>query len=225
MLADKKKLLVIAGLAVAVLGIGVFEFAGGGGQAPAPEKKPAAHARSNAAAGTQKSGDAATPSASASGNPADGKPSEVPGATQEVAERDPFDGSKFMPAPTKQGTPAPSPAQTRPAPAPMPGKLGPLSVTPDVPGGRLPNPAAFAGQHDPNAFDYAVSGVITGERPAVIFADSQGNQRLIQLGGSLGPDTKVVAISRGKVTVRHHGKELNLTVGAGNPTEKRSDEK
>ena len=70
---------------------------------------------------------------------------------------------------------------------------------------------------DPNQFSYTVSGVITGgNKPAAVFTDSSGNQRLVPVGGSLDGDSKVVAIDRGNVTIEHRGKKQRLSLG-GNP--------
>lgn len=234
MQADKKKLLAVGALAVVVLCVGVFEFAGGGSQEPAPTKKPAGHAKAGASLVPGQNPAATSPDGKGSSQVVaanDGKGDKLAITQSDVTtERDPFDGSKFQQLPPKQTGPI-TPSKVMPAPAPLPlqGRLGIAPVQPDIAGSKLPNPGAglpvAARAADPNAFNYSVSGVITGDRPAAVFADAQGNQRLIQLGTSLDPDTKVVAISRGRVTVRHHGKDMTLTVGAGNPTEKRSDEK
>ena len=69
---------------------------------------------------------------------------------------------------------------------------------------------------DPSAFGYQVSGVIVGSKPAAVFTDSGGNQRLVPVGGSLDGDSKVISIDKGQVTVEHRGKKLRLPLG-GNP--------
>jgi hypothetical protein len=89
-------------------------------------------------------------------------------------------------------------------------------------GGRLPGAGEVgltATGPDPSAFSYRVSGVIVGARPAAVFTDPQGNQRLVSVGSSLDGDSKVVAIERGQVTVEHRGKKLRLSLG-GTPNEK-----
>jgi hypothetical protein len=68
-------------------------------------------------------------------------------------------------------------------------------------------------------FGYSVSGVIVGQHPAAVFTDAQGNQRLVQLGGSLDAETKVIGIEKGKVTVKHGSKTLRFEMG-GNPNGK-----
>jgi type II secretory pathway component PulC len=67
----------------------------------------------------------------------------------------------------------------------------------------------------PGEFAYQVKGVIVGKKPMAVFEDDNGNQRLVPLGGSLDGDSKVVAIEKGKVRIRHHGKEKTLDLPEG----------
>jgi hypothetical protein len=45
-----------------------------------------------------------------------------------------------------------------------------------------------------------------------VFKDSQGNQRIVPLGGYVDADTKVVGIERGKVRVKTRDGEQTLTL-------------
>jgi hypothetical protein len=65
---------------------------------------------------------------------------------------------------------------------------------------------------------YALTGIIIGEKPAAVFVDSLGTQRLVQLGGSLDGDTVVSKIERREVTLRINNKYHTLTLG-GEPIE------
>ena len=67
---------------------------------------------------------------------------------------------------------------------------------------------------DPNQFTMSLAAVIMGDRPAAVFQDEQGNQRLVTLGGRVDGDSVVTRIQRGTVTVAHKGKTVTLTVGA-----------
>lgn len=222
---EKKKLIIVAALAVACVLVGAFEFKGGS-KAPAPAKK-ASKSTKNLVASN--SGFVVQGQGSATSSQPDNGKTEAPVIKEpDLGERDPFDGSRWIPVdPRTRPTPPPPPA------APPKALKGALPVQPDVsqlpaigPDGKpLPTLASPVKPQAPDRPDYFPVGVITGDRPAAIFADSRGDQRLVQLGGSLDSDTKVVAISRGKVTVRFHTKDITMTVGANNPTEKRSDEK
>lgn len=239
MKGDKKKMMVLGALLVVILGVGAFQLVGGGGSKP-PETK------------TKKSTEVASRSGSsltvrtATGAPTTGSPNASTGATKPgdpnavvdpklvamsaLPVRDPFDGSKFQPAPppkAKETTPkATTDSHPRSSgPRPLGGKMPPFPVGSD---GNIGLPSAGAGQtgvspgaplKDPNAFNYSVSGVITGDKPAAVFTDEKGNQQLVSVGGSVGGDSQVVAISRGHVTVRHRGKNMTFTVG-GAPNEK-----
>jgi hypothetical protein len=208
---DKQKMMVLGALALGLVGVGVFQVAGGGSDpAPAAQpSKPVAQKSSSPATG-------ATPQLAGGALPE--KPSDTDPALATAAvmkQRDPFDGSRFVPATaTQQMPPTPPPAaETQVAAMPRPeigGSVGTLPVIPSglggpgiEPGEKLPNPDEFA---------YIVSGVITGERPAAVFTDELGNQRLVALGGSIDGDSKLIAVSRGKVTVQHRGKKKTFTV-------------
>jgi len=251
MQAEKKKLLILGILAVVILCVGAFSLTGG--SKPAVQPAVAHHSRHSSAVETTVPGTTAPIATATSTGPATtaypggatpyGQPATsagapnpaaaaangtkvamAPVAEQDFAERDPFDGRKYIPDDKKQDSPPAAPA---PAPAITPKKgsrIAPMQVGFD--GKGLPSAdgkLALSGLNAPKAddFDYSVTGVITGDHPAAVFVDSKGDQRLITTGGSLDGDTKVVAITRGTVTVEHHGKKRTLSVGADTPTEKR----
>lgn len=223
---DKKKLIVFGGLIVVILGVGVFQLTSGGGKpAPAPKSKVTAKLDPQAE-------EVKTPEVTTFGP--DGQPIEVPvqpGTETLVATnhglRDPFDGGTLMRASSNDRGQAPKPApiqkpmQTQtPRPSTIGGRIDPGYQPMDV--NALPGPDGKPGGTSitpgdkiplPDDFNYTLSGLITGERPAAVFRDSSGNQQLIQLGGSLGPETKVIKIGNGRVTVRHRGKTKILSVG------------
>ena len=67
----------------------------------------------------------------------------------------------------------------------------------------------------PNEFAYTLKGVLVGNKPMAVFEDDNGNQRLVPLGGSVDGDSKVVGIEKGKVRIRHRGKDQTHTLPEG----------
>lgn len=209
---DKKKLMIVAILAVVVLGVGAFQFMGGSGNTPpasSDKKKPA----------------------QATDAPATDAPKN-PGVAQPLAERDPFAVPKSAePTPT-----APPPTTPQPNNVPHGHMVRNTEHVPPVEiDGQLPSAVPGAGPAGPTGpigpggnqaivkaepeFSYKVVGVMVGSKPCAVFADSQGNQRLVPLGGSIDSNTKVVGIEKGKVTVRSGSKTLHFDMG-GNPSGK-----
>jgi hypothetical protein len=172
----------------------------------------------------------------AGGETAEKEPPKNPTVATSLPQRDPFTPADLAPTETAAAATPPVPA-ANPAPNPAPqrdrvvrrrtggggglgGNLPPFAIdkTGQLPGANgsvslSPNPDAAL---DPSAFSYKVSGLIVGNKPAAVFTDSQGNQRLVTVGGSLDGDSQVTSIDRNRVTVRHRGKTMRLTVG-GNP--------
>ncbi|MFW5697079.1 MAG: type II secretion system protein N [Fimbriimonadaceae bacterium] len=216
---EKKKLIVVGALGVAVLAIGAFQFSGmfGGGEVEATSEESA-----------------------------DGKTDEgslvltqdelirqelVAMVSGPLPARDPFeDLSKPVveeePEPEVQPTPPPTSNQptprrnTSPRPPSVPGNSTP-SLTPfrfdpnggggfgiEGPGGETSVPEARVPQNN-------LKGVVVGKRSAAVFQDEQGNQRLVPLGGSLDGDTEVVSIEKDKVIIRENGKTKTLTIEDG----------
>lgn len=212
---DKKKLIIMVALGVVVLGVGAFQFT----QMSAEEPKPQATAKV-----VEKT------------EPESGTAPEISDAMKALINtgmggpRDPFAPGNLdplpnmmPPAPTQQ-TPPPSPPRN-----PRPRFGGSGGFEGQVPPWQLPNPNGGASVPagntnltpipDPNAFNYSVTGVITGEKPAAVFTDPNGNQRLVTIGGSLSEGSHLVAVERGRVTVRHRGKTMTFNVG-GTPNVK-----
>lgn len=207
---EKKKLLVLGALGVVVLTVGVFQLRGG----PQPEATPPA--KKPQASATPANPETVPPAVEAT------KPGEVLSpessgdatlvAANALPKRDPFDNGRLSkptlaPQPTK-------PVATQAAPVRPPTYQG--SVTGSLPstGGMMPVSIAPGEKlPSPEDFTYTLAGVIEGERSAAVFADANGNQRLIVLGGSLEPNSKLVSVKAGKAVVRHYGKTITLAVG------------
>jgi hypothetical protein len=209
---DKKKFGVLAALFVVMIAIGAFQFSKGGAPTPPPPAK-------------EKSGEQqAKKEATTEGDtdPAEDNANIV--ALAPLPGRDPFDGSRYMPKPeqpkpvTQTPEPKPERAEPRlPAPPRLSGgfaPVGPAMGTLPSTGGSAPIAVAPGAKLEhADDFNYTVSGVILGEKSAAVFTDDKGNQRLIPLGGSLDGDSRLIGVERGKVTVRHRGKNKTFTVG------------
>jgi hypothetical protein len=209
---DKKKYIVVGALAVVMAGVGAFTFMGG--EAPPPvvvAEKPAADAAKVTMTQVDENGNVVQ-----TGNPEDLPKNPLYAA--DLPQRDPFKskmsfGQDFQPAkPTQTVRPVPRAERTTPKPS---------GFRPYDFGGSLPTAGGDVTitqtGPDPRQFNYTVSGVITGgNKPAAVFTDSTGNQRLVPVGGSLDGDSKVVSVEKGHVTIEHRGKKQRLSLG-GNP--------
>ncbi len=191
---EKKKLIILIALAVVVVGVGAFQFTQG---APAPEPQAQAKVEESQPLPIVEE-EPTVP------NPLFATP---------LPARDPFDPKSSGAMVAEQKPEVPKVAQSSPRPAPMVGKVEPLP--PVMPGGFggaigvVPTGPA----PDPDKFVMTVSGVFLGARPAAVFQDDQGNQRLVAVGEALDGDSRVVSVSRTAVKVRHKGKTVVLTVG------------
>lgn len=193
---EKTKTMAVAALGVGLLGIGAFQFIGGSkGPANAAVAKPKADASQVASA-----------------------PPAIlnPDYANPLANRDPFSVPADM-------APTPPPAAKSPTVQnrgsrpesvikPLGGKIAPLLP----PVGGQPGQSGLASvplkAPDP-VFSYALCGVVQGARPAALFSDSGGNQRLIPLGSALDGDSQLTAVGDHGVVVRFHGKDLHLSLG------------
>lgn len=201
---DKKKIVIVAVLFVVIAAVGAFQFTSAGTPPPPAEKPKQAN----------KKVDSAEAEAEGPKNPL---------VANLLPPRDPFQepvlASPEEPPPTKVN-PLPQPDRTfrqGPRPSSLGGDLPPFNMD------ALPGASKEGGlggfkpvQPEEPPFDYGLVGVIVGSRPAAVFRDAQGNQRLITRGGSLDADSSVESISRGEVVVNFRGKKLRLTMG-GNP--------
>lgn len=204
---DKKKLAVVIVLAIAVLGIGAFQFVNMS-STPAPVAK------------VEEKAKAEPDPEQVEENPERAMVADL--YTVGMSVRDPFQEGVLPQqenlSPTTTPTPTPQPPIRRPGrtriPPPLGGDFRPLPPT----GGGI-NVQPGAPIRNPDEFSYSVSGVITGAKPAAVFVDGSGNQRLVTVGGSLDGDSQLVGVEKGKVTIRHKGKTQTLTVG-GTPNVK-----
>lgn len=212
MTKDKKQIIVIGSLGAVLVAVGAFQFLSG----PKVEIEVDAEANSAAAAEQQ------------ARDVLDGALARlVPG---ELSPRDPFQPVGWQAPPQPAGaTETPTPTMTsgggsRPSGGGSSGFIPPMNPLPGgFPGfgGSLPDPSSGigllpqAGAPPVPGSGYSVKGVVVGDKPMAVFEDSAGNQRLVPLGGSIDGDTQVTGIERGKVTVKHRGKEKTMTIEEG----------
>ncbi len=209
---DKKKIIVVGVLALAVLSVGAFQFMGGGPPPPARAKKKSTVAQDQAKEDQAKQLEVEK---------------LVAGA---LPQRDPF-----MPAvlPIDPSTKTVDPKQPEP-PKPNASRNrggtnrfatgGGQSMPPMDPMGGLPSATGDIGMQpgqplrQPGESGLTVSGTVTGNHPVAVLKDENGNQRVVALGGQIDPDTRVVGIEKGKVTIERKGKRQTLSPSGGNPS-------
>lgn len=198
---DKKKFVVFGVLVLALLAVGAFQFLGGSSKPAFPD-------------------DDETPKALAKKeepvDPEEAQREELKALMQgPLDKRDPFktdrqpEQAKKPEAQTSGNSrPGPSIAPFEPLPGGLTGDGSPVDLAPSAP------------IRQPGEFAYAVRGVVVGAKPMAVFEDDFGNQRLVALGASIDPDSRVVRIERGRVTVRHRGKDRTLTLEEATTSEK-----
>jgi hypothetical protein len=239
---DKKKMMVLAGLVVVILGVGAFQFM----QGPEPvetaktekaSKKDLAGstdtiASSSSAGSSESAKDPMTPATALQVQNPDGTVGTA--VVAKLMPRDPFDGSRWINETTiSASNPTPHQPVNQPKPAANPAPAAsnsnryngpkvsgsgfkPLSVGSGdlaIPGVD-PSAGGISAGKMPSIDDvnYQVSGTVNGKAQAAVFRDSSGNQRLVRAGDKLDPDTKVIAVSPGRVVIQHRGKTKVLKV-------------
>jgi hypothetical protein len=214
---EKKKLIVIGALTVVMLGIGAFQIVKGSSHAPA--------AAPTAVASTAKTASSES-DATSSTNKDDSQAAQqandlVKGS---YPAHDPFkplvDANGTPPAQNNLQTPPPATKLVR-APKSEAFPAFPISKDP----GQLPVASAQGGVTTPikppaPEFGYKLAGVIMGKKPCAVFVDAQGAQHLVELGGSLDGDTRLVDLDRGHVVLRVKDQTKTLTLGGGNSSAK-----
>lgn len=203
---EKQKIAVVAALVVLVLGIGAFQFANMSNSEP-----PAAKQENKKEALAADATDEIAPDPMATLFVVNAKP------------RDPFQEETLplLAGAEPPAQPTPPPTNTGPRikpPAPL-GGFGTAPWQPNLPGAQDPNLRPADPLVNPDEPNFRVNGVILGARPAAVFVDGSGNQRLVTVGSSLDGDSQLVGVEKGKVTVRRKGKTLTYNVG-GTPDAK-----
>jgi hypothetical protein len=193
---DKKKLAILGVLVLVVLAIGAYSFVPKGGDpAPAP-----------VASDQKPEGDKAVAE--------EVPPMKNPMLADNRPTVDPFAIPVQPINPELRSTPSSmDPGKVRPT------GIGGLKPPKGSLGGVLPGaepgagPAAEKVEPAIPPFTYTVSGVVIGRKPAAVFRDAEGKQKLISQGALLDGDTKVESVNLSFVAVSYHGKTLKLKVG------------
>ena len=205
---EKKKLVAVGALVVAILGIGAFQFLGS-----PPALEPVVQKK----ASEEKKDD-----------PKAVKPAKNPMYASALGVRDPFQPASFsIVAEPEPATPV-NPAPSNSAPVASTGKiswlppgLGGSFPTGPTPGGMIP-----AGVGEPLVqapalpivpakprFGFSLTGVVVGEQSLAVFRDAKGGERMIPVGGTLDSTTRLISVREGEATVRFHGETLTLILG------------
>jgi hypothetical protein len=215
---EKKKLIVIGALTVVMLGIGAFQIVKGSSHAPAAA--PAAVATTAASASNS--------NATSTTNKDDSQAAQqandlVKGS---YPAHDPFKPLVDANAVPASQVAAQNNLQTPPASKLVRAPKGEaFPAFPISKEGQLPGASAQGGVTAPikppaPEYGYALAGIIMGRKPAAVFVDSQGGQHLVQLGGSLDGDTRLVDLDRGHAVLRVKDQTKTLTLGGGNSSAK-----
>lgn len=226
---EKKKIAILGGLFVVMIGIGAFQFAkSGGSDAPAEQNIISSKPERTDETKTEKIPEGTTVEDVDVDVEADVDPALI--AAARLNPRDPFDGSSWD-MNLRAATPQPSVPVEKPRPTPPPIKnIGGSGFKPmPIGDGVLPNiggSAEISGGKLPSIedFPYTVAGTVVGDRSFVLLKDASGKQKLVSVGSSIDGDSRVISISKGLVTVNHRGKTKTFRVG-GNPSNDRNEDK
>lgn len=200
---DKKQLLVVGILGLAMLAIGAFQFlAPKGPAAVAPEPEVASKSD-----GTEV----------ASVDPVDQISQEeqmLIDLLGSVEPRDPFLAQAIIVKPPDRGGQQ-TPVGPKP-PRPTGEITGGSGNEPWPPGndGLIEGPPLV----NTGEFAYKLKGVLVGASDNIaVFEDSNGNQKLVGVGDRFGSgsETEVISIDASGVTIRHRGKKMILSVEQG----------
>ena len=191
---EKKKLVILAVLGVLVLAVGAFQFRPKAEEpAPVVKKDVPEYLKANEDA-----------------KEANAQPVRNPLLAANLAARDPF----LMPSQMRAPVAVEPPKQKLTEPIRRNINVG--NVRPVGLGkfDELKGPLTVAAEPvKEEPFNYTIGGVAMGARPAVVFKDAAGSQRLVVEGGDLDGDTKVKAVRMDHVVVVYKGKTLRLKVG------------
>lgn len=193
---EKKQLIVVAVLAVLVVGIGAFQFMGGSAAKPvAEESKDKAQDDQVVAA------------------------ADRPDATQVAIDnlismqsvpRDPFVAQAVLVESVK-----PPENYTPPTPNPgseISGSNNPVLVNPGSGMGLDPSGPLRLANEPP----YSLRGIVIGRKTFAVLKPAGDDQVLVQEGDTLGDGTHVVSITERHVVLKHKGKVTTLALLGGN---------
>lgn len=209
---DKKKMTVLGVLVLAIIGVGAFQMMPQAPEVPAGE--------------THKKWAPPEDSVSA-------KMTVIPNPSvmYPLGKRDPFDVPPGADPDSAPPTPTPTQASSVRS-TEMPPTIGSALPHPFGQFPSLPNTAIETGggstdtvaiQPEPPkkvdppkpvepVFNYTLSGVIVGQRPAAVLRDAQGQQRLIAEGTKIDADATLVQVRPHGVTVEIGGKQIRMEI-------------
>ena len=192
-MADKR-VLIVGGLAVVLLGVGALQFMGGPANEPRPEPKKPKQAEKKDVQPT--------------------KDFALPEGVSVAAARDPFAKPEGLAAATQTGpgrlpscAPFEPPDWERTTQKTSPPKLEPLGGGGQAPG--LPVSQAL------NGCGWEAVGVVVGPVPIAVLRDAAGEQVLVREGHMADDATRILKVTPRSVTVRHLKQTVTLAIGGG----------
>lgn len=224
---DKKKTIVLASLAAVLLAVGAFQMI----PKPSPEP-PKPTVSSVAPTNPTNKGGAESPAGKGTGELAEKdidpqKQMLLSMVKDPMPMRDPFSPTMDLntepkqeapPVPTHSSGPAPK-SNWRPPSGMEPMQGDVLPVNPGSPNGEglgsKTNMIPSTPLRQPGEMNFQVKGIIVGKKPMAVIEDDSGAQRLVPLGGSVDGDSKVIGIEKGKVRIRHRGKDKTMSLPEG----------
>ncbi|MCW5947708.1 MAG: hypothetical protein KIT74_11840 [Fimbriimonadales bacterium] len=202
---DKRKIAIVIGLVVVVLGIGAWQFSSSLSQ---PNNKKQKEVAEKAPKDEQANSDVLVADLDMIG----------------LTRRNPF-----QPSPLADMDPRPQenpPAQQNPSSTNSSSSgrriTSDINTTvppwvfsgdPQWPAGGEASISESAPLRPSNEFAYTLIGVVDGPRPVAVFRGDDGGQRMVRVNESVGSNSKVVGIQNGQVKVQHNGKTITLSVG------------
>lgn len=229
---ERKKVIVVGVLAAMVVSIGSFQFVSLSGTI---KKGPGAGVVSEPSKNAPREGDTAEKGdlvAALEHNSSAATATATPdGATEELLKgfrsgRDPFKRTASGPrdpeaqqnAPASTPDPEPQPQPTRPRPPRNPRPMPEIPPMNPLPGSFVGNPGELQitpGEPLPDLSkpQYTLVGTVVGKTPVAVFQDSEGNQRLVKEGATIDGESRVVSVDKGRVVIKHNGKNVTLTMG------------
>ncbi|MER3412693.1 MAG: hypothetical protein C4340_02765 [Armatimonadota bacterium] len=197
MAQDKKKLLIIGVLFLALVAVSTYQFIG---SSPAPKKsnvsKPEEAKKNDAAEQPEDKGVADNLYALGKTPRNPFQPGSLP---NEQSPSDSENNNRIVQAPPEK------PNVTRPYKHQVP------PWNPTIPGVGL-NPG---GEPLPpvKEFSYTLIGFVDGPTPVAVFLTGDGVQKMVRVGEYVGQNAKVVRIQNGSVTIQADGKTITQRVG------------
>ncbi|MEW5883083.1 MAG: hypothetical protein AB1725_02520 [Armatimonadota bacterium] len=196
MAQDKKKLLIIGILFLALVAVGTYQFVGSG---PAAKKSSVAKAEEPKDSGTaEQPEDGESPSNLYALGFSPRNPFQPGTLPNDQKPSDSENNNRIVHAPPEPRVSTPYGGEKPPWDPTIPGV--------DMEPGGESLPAV-------NEFTYTLIGLVDGPTPVAVFLTGDGVQKMVRVGEYVGQNAKVVRIQNGAVTIQADGKTITQRVG------------